>query len=65
MGNRLTPRMKDVLELLATGHNAKEIGEKLGNSPRTIDTIRQDMLRTFRAKNVAHLVYIATKEGWI
>ena len=65
MGDEITPKMKEVLQLLAKGYNAKEIGKKLENSDATINTIRHQMIRRFRAKNVTHLVYIATKEGWI
>ena len=52
----LTPKQLEVLTLMAEGFSSQEIAENLGNSKKTIDNMRFDMLERSGAKNVAHLV---------
>lgn len=59
---QFTNKEKQIIILLAEGYNSKEIAKKLENSKTTIDTIRMNMLRKFRAKNVAHLVAKSFRE---
>ena len=60
-----TPKQNEVLQLLADGLTSDQIAVELGNSKRTIDSIRIDMLSRFRAENVAHLVAIGFRNEWI
>jgi two-component system response regulator FixJ len=54
----LTPRERDVLELLVTGKSNKEIGRALGTSPRTIDVHRARVLQKLAADSLPDLVHL-------
>ncbi len=56
---RLTPRERQVLSLVAHGYTSKEIGEKLGISPRTAETHRVNIGRRLGIRNVAQMVRYA------
>ena len=60
----LTRREKEVLELIASG-NTKEIADKLFISISTVDTHRTNLLQKFKAKNVAVLINLASKNGFL
>lgn len=61
----LTRREKEILELIATGLTNQEIADKLFISYTTVDTHRKNLLQKFEAKNVAVLINMATKNGFI
>ena len=65
MNGKITPKQLQVLKLLADGLSSEEIAKQLGNSNRTIDSIRRDMLRQFQVNNVAHLVSWGYKNGYL
>ncbi len=65
MKHEITDKQRDILELLAEGLSSDEIAKKLGNSKKTIDSVRIDMLRRFQVKNVAHLVAYGFRKGWL
>ena len=50
---RLSPRLRQVLELFAAGWSTKEVASRLGISPKTVDVHRSKLLRHL---NVASLV---------
>lgn len=52
----LTPRERDVLELVATGSSNKEIGEALGISHRTVEEHRSNIMHKLGVKNVTELL---------
>jgi len=56
---RLTPRERQVLSLVAHGYTSKQIGEKLGISPRTAETHRVNIGRRLGIRNVAQMVRYA------
>ncbi len=53
---RLTPRERQVLSLVAHGYTSRQIGEKLGISPRTAETHRVNIGRRLSIRNVAQMV---------
>lgn len=52
----ITPREKEVLELVATGHSTKQVADKLGISIRTVESHRINMLKKLRVSNTAELI---------
>ena len=56
---RLTPLERQVLSLVAHGYTSKQIGEKLGISPRTAETHRVNIGRRLGIRNVAQMVRYA------
>ena len=60
---RLTPREKDVLEHLVAGCSNKEVGLKLGISPRTVEIHRARLMEKMAADSLAGLVRMAIEAG--
>jgi two-component system response regulator NreC len=60
-GNKLTPREREVLRLIALGHTSVEIAQKLGLSPRTIETHRARIHRKLGLDTRAELVHYALR----
>lgn len=52
----ITPREKEVLELVARGYSTKQIADQLSISNRTVETHRVNMLKKFKASNSAELI---------
>lgn len=61
----LTPRQREVLQLLAEGKSAKEIGAILEISARTVETHKYKMMDDLGVKTTAQLVQHAIKLGLI
>lgn len=61
----LTHREKEVLQLIATGLTNQEIADKLFISNTTVETHRKNLLQKFGAKNVAALINLASKNGFV
>ncbi|RUM35491.1 MAG: DNA-binding response regulator [Desulfobulbus sp.] len=59
----LTPRERDVLNLVVKGHTSKEIADILCLSPRTIDHHRANLLKKFKMKNTVDLVKYVVKNS--
>lgn len=59
----LTPRQRQVLQLLAEGKSAKEIGAILEISARTVETHKYKMMDDLGVKTTAELVRHAIKHG--
>ena len=55
---RLTPREREVLELLVAGQSNKEIARTLGTSPRTIDVHRARVFDKLDADSLPDLVHL-------
>jgi DNA-binding NarL/FixJ family response regulator len=64
-GLELTPRQKEVLQLLAEGKSAKEIGSILGISPRTAETHKYKMMDDLGLPTTAELVQYAIRHGLV
>ena len=61
----LTPRQRNVLQLLAEGKSAKEIGAILEISPRTVETHKYKMMDDLGLETSAQLVKYAIQHGLI
>ncbi|MDX1982162.1 MAG: response regulator transcription factor [Bryobacteraceae bacterium] len=61
----LTARQREVLQLLAEGKSAKEIGGILGISARTVETHKYKMMDDLGVKSSAQLVQYAIQHGLI
>ncbi len=59
----LTPREIEIIQHLCDGLAAKEVGEKLNVSYRTIETHRNNILRKLGFNNTAELIKYAVKQG--
>ena len=62
---RLDPEARQVLQLLAQGEHAGQIGERLGVDTRRVYWVREKLRRRFGAKTNEHLIQRATAEGFI
>lgn len=60
---RLTPREREVMELVVEGFLNKQIGGLLGASEKTIKVHRARVMRKMEAESVADLVRMAEKAG--
>jgi len=59
----LTPRQREVLQLVAEGRSAKEIGERLRVSPKTVEFHKSNILRALGLRTTADLVKYAIRQG--
>jgi DNA-binding NarL/FixJ family response regulator len=59
----LTPRQREVLQLVAEGHSAKEIAVLLHISPRTAEFHKARLMKTLGLRNVAELIQYAIRTG--
>jgi RNA polymerase sigma factor (sigma-70 family) len=59
----LTPRERQVFELVTTGLLNKQIGGKLGTSEKTVKVHRARVMQKMKAGSLADLVRIAEKVG--
>lgn len=62
---RLTPRERELTQLLAEGRSNKEAADILGISIRTVETHRAALLKKLEITSVAELVRYAIKNGII
>jgi len=60
---KLTPRQREILQLLAEGHSAKEIASRLRISARTVEFHKYRMMEHLEIKTSAELVQYAIKQG--
>lgn len=61
---RLTPRQREVLALVAEGLTNKEVGERLGISPRTVQKNLQMIYRRLEVPNRTHAAMVWAVAGW-
>lgn len=61
--NLLSPREREVLQLLAEGNTTKNIAAFLNVSTKTIETHRQQIMEKLNLHSVAELTKYAVKEG--
>ncbi|TVQ62849.1 MAG: DNA-binding response regulator [Phycisphaerales bacterium] len=61
----LTPREREVLQLIAEGLTSKEIGARLGIALKTIETHRTNLIRKLDLHTIADLTRYAIREGLV
>ena len=59
--SNLSPREKEILQLIAEGHTSSEIAELLFISEKTVEKHRARLMEKLNARNLAGLVRIAVK----
>jgi DNA-binding CsgD family transcriptional regulator len=59
----LTQREHEVLMLIAGGESNKEVGRRLGISPRTVEVHRAHVMEKLGARNIVDLVRIAMSQS--
>lgn len=64
-GRHLSPRQRQVLQLLAEGHTMKEAAVMLGLTARTVAFHKYQVMETFHLKSTAELVRLAINEKLI
>ncbi|MCV2368916.1 response regulator [Roseateles oligotrophus] len=64
-GSQLTPRQREVLQLIAEGNSSKEIARRLDLSIKTVDTHRSQLMRQLDIHEVTGLVRYALRCGLI
>jgi DNA-binding NarL/FixJ family response regulator len=62
---RLTPRQREVLQLIAEGHTTKEIARQLGISAKTAEAYRGELTRALDIHDIASLTRYAIREGLV
>ena len=62
---RLTPRQREILQLLVKGLSAKEIAVKVEISPRTAEFHKYQVMEALGAKSSAELVRLAIRHGLV
>jgi DNA-binding NarL/FixJ family response regulator len=60
---QLTPRQREILQLVAEGCSAKEIAARLSISPRTVEFHKYQMMEMHGLHSSAELIHFAIKHG--
>lgn len=61
--NGLTPREREVLQLISEAKTSKEIAAHLNISEKTVHSHRKKIMEKLKAKNIAELTRIAIRNG--
>lgn len=59
----LTPREREVLQLIAEGNTSKEIAQEIGVAVKTVETHRTSVMRKLDLHSIADLTRYAIREG--
>ena len=62
---RLTPRQREIVQLLAEGKNSREIAAALGTTFKTVETHRANIMRRLECHSVTELVRYAIRNDLI
>jgi DNA-binding NarL/FixJ family response regulator len=61
----LTPRQREILQLVAEGNTSKEIGQRLGLSYRTVEVHRNQLMKRLDVHDLPGLVRFAVRVGLV
>ena len=64
-GATLTPRQREILQLVAEGKSSKEIARLLNLSVKTVESHRADLMQRLDIHDLAGLVRYAIREGLV
>jgi DNA-binding NarL/FixJ family response regulator len=62
-GTSLTPRQREVLQLVAEGKSTKQISSTLGISPKTVEFHRNSLMDELGLRSIAELTRFAVSQG--
>jgi len=62
---RLTPRQREILQLVAEGRSTKQIASHLAISARTVEFHKYQLMETLDLHSAAELVHFAIKHGLV
>ena len=62
---KLTPRQREILQLITEGNSTKEIAAKLTISTKTVETHRVDLMKALGINDIAGLTRFAIRMGLI
>ncbi len=62
---RLSPRLREVLQLVAEGHTTKKIAKNLGISPKTAEAYRGELMKALDIHDIASLTRYAIRTGLV
>jgi DNA-binding NarL/FixJ family response regulator len=63
--DHLTPRQREILQLIASGRSTKQIAHDLGLSVKTVETHRAQLMERLGLRDVASLVRLAIRAGLV
>jgi len=64
-GSKLTPRQREVLQLVAEGKSTKEISATLGVSTKTVEFHRNSPMDELGVRTIAELTRYAISQGMV
>lgn len=64
-GDQLTPREREMLQLISEGYTNNRIAEALGISVKTVERHRTNLMAKLNAHNLVELIRVAMKHGLI
>ena len=64
-GSALTPRQREVLQLIAEGRTMKEVAGILEISPRTAESHKYDIMQALSVRTTAELIQCAIRMGLV
>jgi DNA-binding NarL/FixJ family response regulator len=59
----ITPRQREILQLVADGQSAKQVAARLGISVRTVEFHKYAVMEAVGARNTAELIRFASRHG--
>jgi DNA-binding NarL/FixJ family response regulator len=62
---QLSPREREIMHLMAEGHTAEQIGDRITVSVETVRTHVRNVIRKLQARNRVHAIAIALERGEI
>jgi len=61
----LTPRQREILQLIAEGHSTRDIAKRLGLSVKTVESHRSQLMDRLDIRDVSGLVRFAIRAGLV